>query len=472
MPHLQPSMELLSWHNMSEAVPPILLVVTGFAFLAPAVTAIRLGRLWLASVFTLMSAICAAYHICDADLPDIMGLRRSCPASVTHVLTLADHGSAYFCILQLAFLLLGPEDPSLQDGAESPKISTMVMTRLLPATSIVALLAFLTSWSEFHWLCILLCEGLLLSGFFAFWLRPGQRSVATKVLLRRHFWLRALKHGLIPVFVASCLFICMNISGISIAHSIWHVVLSVLAVRIIHAVIADGPKMQHLLSLDVLASQQCGNPVVAHQLLMLPALIGIPTLLASGMLDFSAEQHWRWPLLTMPLNHLPGGYVTAIGALPTLAALGAAFGLIGGYGPHDIFAIKELNLKNHIGCLIGYLAVGLGYLAVFARFGDGIWKAQSFWMITSLFFFSLAVYLPSIGPTPQSKSKRMLAATISAFLTVLVMMLSLEEKYIPNNFLISQPVLAIFEYISLGLLLLWPCSWISEVEAKWMTLKC
>eukprot|EP00435_Cladocopium_sp_Y103_P076281 s59_g86.t2 len=83
----------------------------GLALLLPGLLAYRLGRWWLASIFTTSALLSFIYHVVESNLwPSpwtSLGLRQT--------LRLLDGGNSglaglYFCLLQLGFVVLGPEE--------------------------------------------------------------------------------------------------------------------------------------------------------------------------------------------------------------------------------------------------------------------------------------------------------------------------------------------------------------------------
>ncbi|CAE8599200.1 unnamed protein product [Polarella glacialis] len=102
------------------------LVLTSFAFVAPARTAFSRGGLWHAFILTMIFVICAMYHVCDTGLSSMLGLgvAETCPPALRHMLTLANHGGAHFCMLQMAVLVLARKTRPCS-GSAIPKCSSM-----------------------------------------------------------------------------------------------------------------------------------------------------------------------------------------------------------------------------------------------------------------------------------------------------------------------------------------------------------
>ena len=68
-------------------------------------------------LFASQALVCGVYHYCDQHRVGTELLGPSCSESTYRVCHLGDHGLAYFLMLQMALLLLGPEDPTLRRDA-------------------------------------------------------------------------------------------------------------------------------------------------------------------------------------------------------------------------------------------------------------------------------------------------------------------------------------------------------------------
>lgn len=480
-----PNNELGTAEESAHLAVSLLLVATSFAFLVPANAALSLGRLWHAGVFALMAAVCTIYHVCDTELLQTLDGGTGCPSAVRHTLTLADHGWAYYCALQMAFLVLGPEDPVMQwidhpvvrdtpacALAMSPPRDVMAVTRVLPAVAMAAFLCLYTSWADFHWQCVLLQDVLLLFGFLAFWLHQDRRTSMPKVLIRLRFWRRIWNHCIMPMLLASFAFIAMESADSRAMHAVWHLIAAALAVSIIKTVNSrsmDVPKAEA----EELMEMSARNPIVVHVLLGSVALFGLPTLFACLTLDCWATGQWRWALVSMPTMQRPGGYVAAIGGLPTLLAMSGAFWLIRSttmvshqYEPEEIVASKEW------GCLIGYGSVAFGFFAIAAN--GSMFPVLHLWcLVASLGLLLVAMTLTTLSVryplAPGNRARCLLTVATVVVVSGFIMLLVLAHQYVPNDYGISHPLLAISEYLALALPTLWPLTWSSEVQARWQT---
>lgn len=458
----------------SEVATALLLVLSSFAFLAPGYVSHSLQRQWYASVFLMMSVVCAIYHVCDTKLPEHLGL-SPCPADVTHLLTLADHGAAYFCILQIGFLVLGLEDPTLQ-WLGHVKISTVhipipppdvvILSRCLPVVTMTLFLAFQEEWKDFHWQCVILLDSLLLLGFCTFWLHSPRRSSALKVICRLQYWLRLWKFGVLPGLVAAAVFVGLNLLGIRAAHALFHLVLSALACIIIRSLASEPLERRHV---EDALDARCLNPFVVRHLLAGPAVCGLPALAASLAMDMKATGEWRWPRVTMSTGERPGGYLVVIGALPTLLALGASFRFIGGAGP-STSTYENIPLDAQLGCLLGYLAVSLGYLTIFAHGfayeSPGQLLVMCFVCFASAMGILTAASLRLASPV-FTRTKHLLSVFSCAVISIFVLMLAVDEQLIANSIVLQRSWISFFEYASIVCCVLWPLCWSADVQLRW-----
>lgn len=245
-----------------------LLIFTSGAFLVPAQRAGRHGLNWFSVIFASQAVICGIYHYCDQHRvgTDLNG--PTCSEQSYRFWHLADHGMAYFVMLQMGFLLLGPEDPILrrlspatverppfaggnagechdngdatgseQGGMLGGQWQTVAATRLCPG-----FLMFLVIWRAargehvigspaFHVVLGTLCCLLFLFAQSAFWLlRP---NVAAQALQMKQGWFRALL-CICSVIIATMMFVAMQLvandgtkvgmgGAKAFAHSAWHV---------------------------------------------------------------------------------------------------------------------------------------------------------------------------------------------------------------------------------------------------------
>mmetsp|Transcript_12530 Transcript_12530/g.22121 ORF Transcript_12530/g.22121 Transcript_12530/m.22121 type:complete len:533 (+) Transcript_12530:93-1691(+) len=476
-----------------EVLLALLLAISGLAFLAPARVAYGLGRMWHASIFALMAGLLPLYHACDDKLSAAFGL-ASLPGSFRTSLRLADHGCVYFCILQLGFLALGPEDPIFQWMGESkitrenmevlsssPPWDIVLLIRVVPAVAMIVFLSSCPPWEDFHWQAVVLLDVLWLLGLALFWLHPKRSKNASKVLVRMGYWLRLWKHAVLPLSVLMFLLVGFTANGSKALHASWHFVLAYMAVSVVRTVIsqssADALRESQRLE-ECQGSSPAWNPVVASKLLFGAGLVGVPTLVASAIMNFHSLHSWTWPLLSMPMMTRPGGYLVVLGALPALAALGAAFWLIGSSGPCPAFgerdAGEDIPVSKKMGVMLGYLSVAFGLACVAS---GGFLPRLHCCCLLSFFVFmvmAMAMTAASTLRTSLSQDRTCLYVATAASCTVtlsFVVLFVLSSQYIQNSYYIPQPILAMSEYLSTVSILLWPLCWSSEVHVGWQAHK-
>merc|ERR1719331_2341371 len=151
--------------SMLAPAADYLMILSSLALLAPAKYAFNAGRPWHAALFATMAIICTVYHVCDAKDSKLLWSSVQCKQGL-HFLTLADHGCAYFCFVQMALLLLGPEDHNLEWPVDTvtprkpwAKVPTTVniYSRAIPLTAVILFLCFYPAWQQFHYQMVFLC---------------------------------------------------------------------------------------------------------------------------------------------------------------------------------------------------------------------------------------------------------------------------------------------------------------------------
>lgn len=459
----------------SDETVMLLLFFSSLAFLVPARTSFYLGRLWHAWVFTLMAVICCAYHVSNSSL---LG------SDLRQLLTLAHHGWAYFCFLQMAFLVLGPEDPHMQwidhpvvldtprsSLAMAPPVHAIVLARVLPAGAIFLFLCCFSSWDDFHWQIVILSDVLLLFGCSAFWMHRDRRSSMPKVLLRIRFWRRLWNHCALPALLASFIWVVMESTDSRVMDALWHVLIASLAVSIIRVVHDDGGSLHREAEIMNVSPQ---NPVVARILLGSVAIFGLPTLIFSLVLDWWSVGYWRWPMVSKATRQRPGGYFVVIGALPTLVAQATAFWLISSTVGNPQADPEEIVLSKQLGCSIGYVSIFFGLLTL-AVPDPSFPTLHTLCMIIFLCLMMVATLLTTLSArypmAPGMRSRCVLTLTFFVSVMAFLMLLILVQQYIPNAYSIPHPLLASSEYTTLALPMLWPLTWGPEVQARWQTHK-
>jgi hypothetical protein len=333
--------------------------LTSFAFFIPAKYASSAGRPWHAAMFAAMAMICVAYHVCDAKASNSLMSTVQCGKPLSHMLTLADHGCAYFCFAQMAFLVLGPEDHNLQwphqdTAPRKPwaRVPTNVVlfSRVLLLLGIGSFLVLYPVWNLFHYQMALICVGLVILGSGQFWLSHPQREHAPKVLFHAVFWRRLGSLGLLPLCLCLALFLAMeNIKfGAGVAHAAWHLLVAALATNVMRTVYHSLPDPLHtalsyvLRDDELLAdihSTSSKNPAVAHYLLGIAAVTTCLTLLVAHTVEVYME------------------FSVAIVALTALVAMAVALLLISTVQTDAVGELKPLSNWRQLGFFLGHVSI-------------------------------------------------------------------------------------------------------------------
>ncbi|CAE7041481.1 unnamed protein product [Symbiodinium sp. CCMP2592] len=447
-----------------------LAMLAGLLFLMPAVAAIRLGRVWHAVIFVITAMLSFIHEAMDCSM---------LPSSLAHVLAkgplhqwvrLLDYGSLYFCLLQLGFVVSGPEDPTVHSEYRGAAIAGVPMDVIvIRLGSVVAMLVFLstrTSWLDFHWQIWIFLEVVWLSGFSFFWLHPRRRLFATEVLLRTRFWLRIWKAAVLPLATLTTLLVALSSAAKDVVPVACRTVLAGLSVRTID-IIAQGGQGDALRESQRLQEAQglspSWNPAVAQHLLAAPGVLGVPTIIASLVAHAACGAAWHWPLLSRPADFRPGGYLVVLGLIPALATHVAAFALIGATRPCIAFECEDSTLAKQIGCIMGYTSITCGFITALLQ-----GSTPSLVLTMCLMVFAMTAL--AAGSAPLTAGRRCLCFSTflsDAVLVGFVVLLLLEQHLITIKYRIPQAIFALAEYSSFAVYLLWPLAWRKEVRDEW-----
>jgi len=484
-----------------------LVLVTSLAFLIPAFASWRMARIWHAWLFGMMTVVCTSYHFCSADVALAHGARSAarCSSTSTHFLTHAFIICVHFCFVQMAFLVIGPEDPHMQcigcqagtlkegvmnvfgGGPGRMPLHSIIVSRVAPAAVLVAFHVLHASWGseEIHWKSLLLNEALLLACSAAFWAHPSREGHAADVLLRFKYWHRLLHHGLIPAMMLFWIFCMMSFADFQALHSLWHVVVAVFAVSLLRTVLL-GEEVSSPSAKAV--EHPYHNPNVAHVLLGSVALVVLPTAVIGSSFDWCSTGERRWPTLSSATRCQPGGYFAAIVAVPAFACVATVFWLIDSTASTTTLWLQfhtakpwddrepsldpqQLALGKRLGCLLGYGGAGAGLLAALVMRGSPIQNVMNlFFSVTSLGLIMVAMVLTVVSSDPSAQNFRfrwVLTMAVCLPVTVLHMVLVLADQCLPTVYEVPRPVYATTEYAAIALLCLWPLSWSTEVQETW-----
>mmetsp|Transcript_140455 Transcript_140455/g.261852 ORF Transcript_140455/g.261852 Transcript_140455/m.261852 type:complete len:554 (-) Transcript_140455:57-1718(-) len=385
----------------STEVTEMFLVVSSFCFLVPAIYASWAGHWFHAVMFVVMTIVCTVYHVCDAK--SYLG-EPEC--KVLPQLTYADHVCAYYCFMQMSFLLLGVEDPrmhaavreadsnrdvlqpALQKGVARqslPPMDVILFSRIIPAFGILWFLQSFTSWGNFHFnmIIIWICLVILVSGVF--WLQRERRSFAQTVFLRAGFWMRFVSIGMIPSLCCTALFVSVQRAAHGrVIHSVWHIVDAVLATNLQRTVFTQRrDPVYRLLNrlfrvggspVDIL-SVAPSNPPVAHWLLALASFTQLLMMMMGACLQscFSyritatraakgAVRLAYWPVLGIDILKRPAGFLMEACWVLVLLAITATFAMVEVAVQRSHSSDKELILGK-IGSTLNYTGIAFGALS-------------------------------------------------------------------------------------------------------------
>jgi len=470
--------------GMPDDAMALFLIFAGLGFLYPALTALRLGRHWHGGVFTIMAMLCVAYQYM------VMNFKV---ADIQPLLILAQHGWSYFCLLQTLFMVLGPEDPSMQwidyQGAvkksgeslcPAPPFHVVVLSRVMPIGAIGFFLCFHSPHEEdFHWQMSVLITALCLFVCSVFWMHPDRCSSMPKVLLRIRFWQRLWYRCAVPGLLASFFWALTESIDSRAMTGYWYLFSSFFAeyiYRTVHDVRGNSHPVSLMLGLDpwlledgiMAPSRQ--NPIVVHFLLGCVVMFGLPTLIFSLASDWWAVGIWRWPLISRATYQRPGGYFVALGALPTLTAEAFAFWLISSTIDRTQSNTKEVALSKSVGCTIGYMSVASGLLAL--AMPDSAFPTLHTLAITA---FCCLMVVATMLTTLSSKPSWLPSMVCRYILTIAILisvlgylaLLVLAQNSNPNGYRIPQRLFASSEYTTMLFMMLWPLTWGSEVQGRW-----
>jgi len=482
-----------------------LVLVTSLTFLIPAFTSWRMKRLWYTGLFGVLSAICISYHFCSADMPQQLGTHLRCSATMTHLLTHAFFMWVYFCFLQMAFLVMGPEDPhmqwlNMQALPGSPSTSTptstpfdaVIFARVIPLVVLCIFHFFHATWDteEIHWQSLLLNELLLLVCCAGFWLHRSRQARAADVLIRFKFWHRLLHHGFIPAMMLFWIFCIMGVADFQALHSMWHVVVAFFSVSLLRTVLLGESTSASAKIFDLSPH----NPNVAHVLLGAVALILLPTAVIGASFDWCSSGQSHWPTISTATLCQPGGYFVAIVSVPAFTGVATVFWLIDstaatkaswlqyhksktwefqeGIHQESSFNPQQLAMGRRLGCLLGYTGAFFGLAAALIMKGTPLQNVMNlFCSIMSLGLIMIAMALTVLSADPTSNQsvrfRRCLTMLVCLPMMIVHIMLMLADQCLPSYYQVPHAIYAITEYIVVLLLAAWPLTWAAEVRDTW-----
>lgn len=484
-----------------------LTLFSSLAFLVPAVTAWRMKRFWHCSLFASLTIVCASYHYCN-DNTQQLGAQQRCSPALSSLLTHIFFVWVYFCSLQMAFLVMGPEDPQLQwlqtqsvPGSPScatpthAPFDTIITARVVPLVVLSVFYMFQGSWDteETHWQSLLLNEILLLGCCTVFWLHHTRQCRAADVLIRFKFWHRLLHQGFIPAMMLFWIFCIMGFTDFQTLHSMWHSVVAVFAMSLLRTVLLGETSSSAAKVFDVSPH----NPNVAHVLLGSVALILLPSSVIGASFDWCSHGQKPWPTISSATLCQPGGYFVAIVSVPAFAGVSTVFWLIdstatlkgswqqtftskswefqerGEWGEchSSSSCTQQQALGRRFGCLLGSVGALFGLVAALLMKGSAVINVINlFCSIMSLGLITIAMVLTVLTSSPASqvaRFRRGLTLLVTAPVLVVHIVLMLANQCLPSHYQVPQTIYAVTEYLVVLLLAIWPLTWVSEVQDTW-----
>eukprot|EP00927_Polykrikos_kofoidii_P015114 TRINITY_DN16705_c0_g1_i1.p1 TRINITY_DN16705_c0_g1~~TRINITY_DN16705_c0_g1_i1.p1 ORF type:complete len:557 (+),score=67.36 TRINITY_DN16705_c0_g1_i1:239-1909(+) len=465
-------------------------LLTSLAFFFPALSAWRASWMWHAWIFAMLAVINAAYHVCDTDFLTAFGIDVTCPPSAELVFTQAHQMWLCFSYLQMAFLILGPEDPQLHlgdkaalqgsRGVREAPFDVIVVSRLTP----FALLAIFFSsdhadHNEMQWKAMVLMELLLVFGCIGFWL-PRGRS-AFDVLLRFKFWQRLLNHGGLPIMIQLWICCVTAFPECRAFHCLWQVVVASFSLAMLRAVLPDvaGPRSTLINVYDTSAL----NPTISQAVLCGPALTILPASLAGASYDWCNGGGWHMSTLWKATSCQPGGYFVAIVAVPLSASIVVAFYLIDATTCAKVpwteftrpleFGDPRLDhrrriLGKRLGCTIGGASAGLGLVSALIMHSNGLGNLLcKLSHATACLGLVSAMIMTVLFSDPTSRGaefRRIFTFFVCLPSLAIHITLMLMERSIAIWFVVPQAVFVISEQLTVLVFVLWPLTWVKELN--------
>lgn len=493
----------LGQQRAAAVTPSVLLPMLAYiAYVGPAAVAGASGRHWHAFLFAALAVLGAL---------QLGGQLFFSAAATEHLAAVADWWG-YFCFLQVAFAVLGPEDPWLarvRSTAGGPTaapsllgvpLDVLLLSRLVPLGAFLVMLAFgqtalplldssrLTTWQR---RCLLTNTLLYFSGT-SWWLASSvRRTQALEVLSRGRYWSRVWVCFVLPCScIALVALFAMRLGG-GLLFAVLHLACAAGAATAMAAVFSRG--------VDVTDRSQENRLVVPWLLAGVVATL-IPTLCIALWLDMvgcpdgslKCTSHWRWPTLSMASASPAGHFALALGVPPLLVA-GSATAWIIDIAPLARRARLPLDrpsasmlweqrlprplpsappklrvLSRWLGCRLMVGSMALGAAAALCPENTPI-RAALHVTATILFFVMLlfAVLLCAAGAdnsTLFGLFRVLVTALIIKCMVALLVLFVLVNQYVPNELNIPHAIYAGTEYLLLVLLGLWPLTWAEDVR--------
>jgi len=414
--------------------------------------------------------------------------RGPCPELARSLAARAADGLAHCCLLQVAFLVLGPEDPKFaprgtprpprRSSSNAVAWDTVFISRFVPAVIIFgSQICRAKMADEVLWQRAVEVDNILLCiGCSLFWLlSPGRRMLASEVLFRFRFWQRMWWHLVLPLACVSIVAIAAEATGRWSLRVLLHMAAAAAAASALKAV---------LLGRYDVSDRSPHNPIVAHCLLGGPTMIMSVTLCACLIGDWHDHGSWRWPTLSMASTSRLGSLVISLASLPLIIAAITSVWLVETTSGHQQL-VKVLTSKG-VGKLAPsvisswrnecmFIAVRMAYVGsafglVTAVCAEGTLLQNRIHTIFAVLFFVFLWFMAILVTIAADRGTFIgrVRTTISALLVfgmpVHLAFFILVNQYISNDVGVPHSVYAISEYSHLVLFVAFPLMWVADVR--------
>lgn len=478
-------------------------------YILPVLVSFSHHRYWQAFIFAILAVIGVVYHLASTTL---LGAWPFLASAITPCFF---HRLAQLAALQVAFSVVGPEDPLLQRGnlEDAPSRDVLLCARAIPVIGIFAMPYVFGSFSP----CAsgASVEALFLLGFASFWFStPGRRTRAADVLPRAAFWKRTWRLLVFPGFCLAPLLLALLATSKEETRATvsWQPACRALAEAVAHVgfALASARALRCVFGGEVeVLDRSCQNRLVVQYVMCGPALVLIPMVSAALAFDGLARG-WRWPTLSMAATTPTSAAVLSMGSLPLAAAsapvfwvlrtisdnadtsltpaagkrrLGSAFYSSMGAALRDRipfrnnksmedlidngFRMPKSFRPSSMGCHAGLLSICCGCGAALVVEGTPIRNAMHNTLTISFFLLLISSeVLLTIGSKLSGAVAVLRMAALVSLLGTAIAQLVLfvyVNQYIHNSYNIPHSIYALSEYATLGLLVVWPLTWVPEI---------
>lgn len=449
------------WQVSMKVGEEFLPAVACMVYILPLLVVARSKRYWQTVLFTCFALLIAFYH--TLDILDPSGTMR-CHDFVVRAASV----TTCLSVIQVALVVLGPEDPwvhkNFDTGLMEAPFDVLICGRVIPAAVLV--LVFFLGNNECPWCSGSLCVSwLLCAASTTFWLATVERRImARDVLLRKRFWAHVLLLFILPV----TFFVLVDMIFAQKPPLI-------MAVRHVIAAFGAASALKSHLCENQFVDYSVSNPMIMHWLLSSCLVIFLPMMVSVLVAD-ARSYAWRWPTLSMASESGIGRFVFLLGTPFLCLAAVTVFWIIGLALPNTDISMGSGNFSyrqkflHAWGCHLGYVSIFFGVLvAMFPQ--TTVVPPLVHISVTCIFFISslTCVWLTTAAAIGQNTStmpavRLVTTITITALLFAHVILFCFVNEKLPNSFGFRHSTYAIVEYMLFLMLVLWPITWVDEVQ--------